>query len=1161
VPVTLPRAATTMVALVGALAAPGPAQAQLPAIAVHAATGSVTAAQASETPVSAACPAGEVLVGGGIRAFYSGPPPQTGDYRPINGLIMRGTTPTSGGLPVSDGATDPAQWTAFGGFAGQFETDDSATAFAMCSTADGPRHTVVATRSVGAPTVPSTTAAVTATCPPSTRLVGGGARMTPASSASAKPVGSYPSDATGSLAASSDPDSWTAVGESGGQMNLMNVTTAFALCSTDPSLHTTVVRADVIDHPAGPGNATTPGADPIANATATCPFGTQLLAGGELAIGSAEGDDRGNLQQGVHARGSYPSDAAGGPVTDGATAPGSWTAIVQSGGTPTPGTDTFAFALCARPAIAGDVADLSVSNADAPDPVTAGDELTYTVQASNAGPQAATGVTLTDELPGDAVTFVSASSTAGACGHAAGTVTCPIGALAAGATATATIVVDTIAAGVLSATASVTGEQGDPVMAGNSATATTTVALPVKATPALTGAASASVPAGAAIHDAATLAGGHDASGTIAFDVYGPGDTACATSLAGSTAAVAGDATYESAPFTARTAGTYRWIARYGGDVNNEPAGPTACAGAAQAVAVTKASPALSAQASPSTVTGAAIGAVAVFEGGSQPTGTLTFRVFGPDDASCAAPLATSTMAVSAAGAYGSQAFAPPGPGAYRWTAAYSGDANNDAAGPGPCAGAAASIVAAALPDLPPVTAYAFRSALSIGSATSTAVVARCPAGSVLTGGGALVARAGGGLATNSLKLNGSLPGTGDPAGDPPSAAPPSSWAAVAAFGGQGEAGDEATAFALCAGAPPGRHIVVASATSAGDVAATSTTGVTATCPPGTRLVGGGALATPASAPNLRPVAGFPGDALGRASLADARDPASWTAIAAAQGITAGAVTRAFALCSDDPELHTTVARVDALGPQTRSASAAVTTTCRAGTRLLSGGVRLDASGSAPAQGVHVRGSYPSDSDGVPVGAGASGPGSWTAVAQAGPQDSPGTNQRVFALCAIASVPPTSPPPAATPPPPPLAPPPVAPPLAPPGAPPPPAGPTSARIASSLRRQIVPAARYARVSTLLSKKGIPLTFTPLAPGRVVISWYRPAATKKGKPVLVARGSATFKVVRKATIRMHAQRAGRRLLKRPGRAHLTAKGTFAPAGGRAVTASRTLVLRH
>src|SRR2546430_313386 len=56
-------------------------------------------------------------------------------------------------------------------------------------------------------------------------------------------------------------------------------------------------------------------------------------------------------------------------------------------------------------------------------------------------------------------------------------------------------------------------------------------------------------------------------------------------------------------------------------------------------------------------------------------------------------------------------------------------------------------------------------------------------------------------------------------------------------------------------------------------------------------------------------------------------------------------------------------------------------------------------SGATPQQGVHLRGSYPSDASGSPLGNGALNPGSWGAVVQAGGQATPGTNVHVFALC------------------------------------------------------------------------------------------------------------------------------------------------------------------
>ena len=57
-------------------------------------------------------------------------------------------------------------------------------------------------------------------------------------------------------------------------------------------------------------------------------------------------------------------------------------------------------------------ADLSLTKSDSPDPVQAGELLTYSLGVHNAGPQSATGVVLTDTLPGG-VTFDSATPSPG----------------------------------------------------------------------------------------------------------------------------------------------------------------------------------------------------------------------------------------------------------------------------------------------------------------------------------------------------------------------------------------------------------------------------------------------------------------------------------------------------------------------------------------------------------------------------------------------------------------------------------------------------------------------------------------------------------------------------------------------------------------------------
>ena len=118
-------------------------------------------------------------------------------------------------------------------------------------------------------------------------------------------------------------------------------------------------------------------------------------------------------------------------------------------------------------------ADLSITKADSPDPVFEGQQLTYTVTVRNNGPDGATGVTVTDPVPGG-VFLASATPSQGGCSGTA-TVTCALGSLANGASATVTIVVIPTLAGALSNTASVTGSPSDPNLGDNSATSATTV--------------------------------------------------------------------------------------------------------------------------------------------------------------------------------------------------------------------------------------------------------------------------------------------------------------------------------------------------------------------------------------------------------------------------------------------------------------------------------------------------------------------------------------------------------------------------------------------------------------------------------------------------------------------------------------------------------------
>jgi uncharacterized repeat protein (TIGR01451 family) len=119
-------------------------------------------------------------------------------------------------------------------------------------------------------------------------------------------------------------------------------------------------------------------------------------------------------------------------------------------------------------------ANISVIKTDTPDPVLVGNNLTYTITVDNNGPDTATGVTLSDTLPSN-VTYVSATSTQGTCSKSGSTVTCSIGTLANGASATVTIVVTPTTAGTINNTATVTCNETDTNSSNNTATATTTV--------------------------------------------------------------------------------------------------------------------------------------------------------------------------------------------------------------------------------------------------------------------------------------------------------------------------------------------------------------------------------------------------------------------------------------------------------------------------------------------------------------------------------------------------------------------------------------------------------------------------------------------------------------------------------------------------------------
>jgi uncharacterized repeat protein (TIGR01451 family) len=114
--------------------------------------------------------------------------------------------------------------------------------------------------------------------------------------------------------------------------------------------------------------------------------------------------------------------------------------------------------------------DISVAKSG-PATTTEGNNVTYTLVATNNGPTTATGVNISDPVPANS-TFVSASP---GCLLSAGVVTCSAGTLASGASQTFTVTVTAGSGNSIVNTATIAGNQSDPNGGNNSSTVTTSV--------------------------------------------------------------------------------------------------------------------------------------------------------------------------------------------------------------------------------------------------------------------------------------------------------------------------------------------------------------------------------------------------------------------------------------------------------------------------------------------------------------------------------------------------------------------------------------------------------------------------------------------------------------------------------------------------------------
>ncbi len=184
------------------------------------------------------------------------------------------------------------------------------------------------------------------------------------------------------------------------------------------------------------------------------------------------------------------------------------------------------------------------------------------------------------------------------------------------------------------------------------------------------------------IDDTATLSGtandpdGSKADGTITFSLYGPNDDTCASAAIATrvvTLTNGGDGSYKasdgtgSGSLTPAAAGTYRWVASYSGDAPNTLGDSGSCNDANESVVVSPVQPAIItiATGAAGVALGTAISDSATLSNtapkpdGSPAGGTITFRVYGPNDPTCTGtPVHTSgAVPVSGNGTYSSGSF------------------------------------------------------------------------------------------------------------------------------------------------------------------------------------------------------------------------------------------------------------------------------------------------------------------------------------------------------------------------------------------------------------------------------------------------------------------------------------------------------------------------
>lgn len=189
----------------------------------------------------------------------------------------------------------------------------------------------------------------------------------------------------------------------------------------------------------------------------------------------------------------------------------------------------------------------------------------------------------------------------------------------------------------------------------------------------------------AVMKDIANLSSSVTSDRTINFFLWAPGSSNCTGTpvFTDSVPAINGPGTVTTdeaytgaAPQAPEVVGTYQWTANI--EAPNGTIEDTSTCGD-EPVSLTQTEDDVDTTPSAGGHVGTAISDTATVTGGFNPTGTVIFNLYAPGDTTCAGPAVYTKTATLSGATASSGSFVTAAVGTYNWTAAYSGDTNNEA--------------------------------------------------------------------------------------------------------------------------------------------------------------------------------------------------------------------------------------------------------------------------------------------------------------------------------------------------------------------------------------------------------------------------------------------------------------------------------------------------